>query len=53
VTPARLTAEIADFLDRVWADGEPGNPGRPREAALPGLTAGRGLAGSSWPVFAG
>src|SRR5215471_13869023 len=45
VTPARLTAEIADFLDRVWAD-EPGSPVRPREAALPGLTADRGLAGS-------
>ena len=24
VQPARLTAEIAEFLDRVWADGEPG-----------------------------
>src|SRR5215813_15590449 len=49
VTPARLTAEIADFLDRVWADGAPGNPVRPRRSALPALTRGRGLAGSSWP----
>src|SRR5262249_29637141 len=53
VTPARLTAEIADFLDRVWADGAPGNPVRPREAALPALTRGRGLAGSSWPASVG
>jgi pimeloyl-ACP methyl ester carboxylesterase len=52
VTPARLTAEIAKFLDRVWADDEPGNPVRPCEAALPGLTAGWGLAGSSWPASA-
>lgn len=26
VRPGRLTAQIADFLDRVWADGEPRNP---------------------------
>jgi len=26
VRPARLTAEIAGFLDRVWADGEPQDP---------------------------
>lgn len=30
VRPARLTAEIADFLDRVWADFEPQNPAGPR-----------------------
>jgi len=33
VRPARLTAEIAGFLDRVWADGQPRSPegtaGRP------------------------
>jgi pimeloyl-ACP methyl ester carboxylesterase len=33
VSPARLTAEIAGFLDRVWADGEPGYPERPSQAA--------------------
>jgi hypothetical protein len=27
VRPARLTDEIAGFLDRVWADGEPLAPG--------------------------
>jgi pimeloyl-ACP methyl ester carboxylesterase len=53
VTPARLTAKIADFLDGVWADGKPGNPVRPREAALSGLTVGRDLAGSSWPAAVG
>ena len=26
VWPARLTAEITEFLDRVWADGEPAEP---------------------------
>lgn len=26
VRPGRLTARIADFLDRVWEDGEPRNP---------------------------
>ena len=26
VQPARLTGEIGDFLDRVWADGEPVEP---------------------------
>jgi hypothetical protein len=26
VQPARLTGEIGDFLDRVWADGEPAEP---------------------------
>jgi pimeloyl-ACP methyl ester carboxylesterase len=33
VAPARLTTEIAEFLDRVWADGEPRDPGEPRAAA--------------------
>jgi pimeloyl-ACP methyl ester carboxylesterase len=44
VRPARLTAEIAGFLDRVWADGEPQDPVQPRKAALP-ASAGRGFAG--------
>ncbi|HEX9040012.1 MAG TPA: hypothetical protein VF838_03180 [Trebonia sp.] len=26
VQPARLASEIGDFLDRVWADGEPVEP---------------------------
>jgi hypothetical protein len=25
VHPGRLTTEISEFLDRVWADGEPRN----------------------------
>jgi pimeloyl-ACP methyl ester carboxylesterase len=33
VRPARLTREIAGFLDRVWADGEPGSPDRPQQVA--------------------
>lgn len=33
VRPARLTAEIAGFLDRVWAGGEP----RSRDVALPSV----------------
>jgi pimeloyl-ACP methyl ester carboxylesterase len=33
VRPARLTAEIAGFLDRVWADGEPQDPARHRRVA--------------------
>ncbi len=33
VAPGRLTTEIAKFLDRVWSDGEPRNPVRPRQAA--------------------
>jgi pimeloyl-ACP methyl ester carboxylesterase len=33
VRPARLTAEIAGFLDRVWADGEPRNPAGSGRAA--------------------
>src|SRR5215469_2702415 len=33
VRPARLTAKIADFLDRVWADGEPQNPAGHRQVA--------------------
>ena len=33
VSPARLTAEIAGFLDRVWADGAPERPERPSQAA--------------------
>jgi pimeloyl-ACP methyl ester carboxylesterase len=43
VRPARLTAEIAEFLERVWADGEPQDPVQPRKAALP-ASLGRGLA---------
>jgi hypothetical protein len=35
VRPARLTGEIAGFLDRVWADGKPQDPEQPRAAALP------------------
>ena len=34
VRPARLTAEIAGFLDRVWADGEPQGPAGTRRVAL-------------------
>jgi pimeloyl-ACP methyl ester carboxylesterase len=34
VRPARLTAEIAGFLDRVWADGEPQDPAGAGRAAL-------------------
>ena len=34
VRPARLTGEIAGFLDRVWADGKPQDPEQPRKAAL-------------------
>ena len=34
VRPARLTAEIAGFLDRVWADGEPADPPQTPEVAL-------------------
>jgi pimeloyl-ACP methyl ester carboxylesterase len=34
VRPARLTREIAEFLDRVWADGEPQDPEQPSKAAL-------------------
>ncbi len=46
VRPARLTAEIAKFLDRVWADGEPQDPVLPPQdglskAALP-ASLGRG-----------
>ncbi|WP_300609470.1 alpha/beta fold hydrolase [Trebonia sp.] len=33
VRPARLTAEIASFLDRVWADCEPREPVQPGQAA--------------------
>ena len=33
VRPARLTAEIAGFLNRVWADGEPQNPAGHRQVA--------------------
>lgn len=33
VRPARLTAEIAGFLDRVWADGEPQDPAGHRQVA--------------------
>ncbi|MBO0825488.1 MAG: alpha/beta fold hydrolase [Actinobacteria bacterium] len=33
VRPARLTAEIAGFLDRVWADGEPRDPAGHRQVA--------------------
>ena len=33
VCPARLTAEIAKFLNLVWADGEPEDPEQPRRAA--------------------
>jgi pimeloyl-ACP methyl ester carboxylesterase len=33
VRPARLTAEIAGFLDRVWADGEPQDPEGHRQVA--------------------
>jgi pimeloyl-ACP methyl ester carboxylesterase len=34
VRPARLTAEIAGFLDRVWAEGEPRPPGQRTEPAV-------------------
>jgi len=47
VRPARLTAEIAGFLDRVWADGEPQDPTGTRQAALaaqPAAPASRGAA---------
>ena len=33
VRPARLTAEIAGFLDRVWTDGEPQDPAGSGRAA--------------------
>ena len=33
VRPARLTAEIAGFLNRVWADGEPQDPAGHRQVA--------------------
>ncbi len=36
VRPARLTAEIARFLDRVWADAAPQDPVQARQVALPG-----------------
>ena len=41
VRPARLTAEIAGFLDRVWADGEPQDPPGPSQAALAAQPAAR------------
>jgi hypothetical protein len=40
VRPARLTAEIAGFLDRVWADGEPQGPAGTRRVALAAACAG-------------
>jgi pimeloyl-ACP methyl ester carboxylesterase len=33
VSPARLTGEIADFLDRVWEEGRPQDHGRPSVVA--------------------
>lgn len=36
VRPGRLTGEIARFLGRVWADGEPQDPVRPPQGDLTG-----------------
>jgi pimeloyl-ACP methyl ester carboxylesterase len=36
VFPGRLTGEIARFLDRVWADEEPQDPGQPPQGDLTG-----------------
>ncbi len=48
VHPARLTAEIAGFLDRVWADNAPQQPLHPGKAALPASQGRlRGVAGDA------